>query len=86
MIQVVEAFFKEGKFIPLDPLPETIQDLQRVRITIEVLESKVDVIELLGKVFEGMSEEDIDDVVKIATTRGPFFTGRIADDPDANLS
>ena len=46
---------------------------QRVRLTVESASASNDVLALAGRVYAGLSEEEIDEVECIALDRRPFF-------------
>ncbi len=77
MSQPIEAVFTEGIFQPVVPCANGFQEGERVTITVthqSPTANKPSISELADKVFEGLSEEDIEDVVRIATQRGDFFS------------
>ena len=69
--QTVEAIFQNGTFCPISKIP-VIAEGQQVRLVVEVEEVEPDVLTLVGAVFEGLSEEEISDVERIALDRGHF--------------
>ncbi len=76
MKQTVDAVYEEGVFKPLKSpkLPEG----QHVRLEIETppAKSSDDLLELAAKVYEGLSDEQIDEIEKIALDRRNFFGDR----------
>lgn len=77
MTQTIEAIYQNGMFKPLAPVPEEITEGKTVEITIsEIGVSPEEMLELAGKVYEGLSEEDIDEIEKIALDRTNFFGDR----------
>jgi predicted DNA-binding antitoxin AbrB/MazE fold protein len=77
MSQSIEAIFTGGSFQPVVPCGIGFQEGERVTITVTSQQppaKKPALSELADKVFEGLSEEDIDDVVRIASQRGDFFS------------
>ncbi len=71
MTQTCEALFENGVFRPLH-LPQPISEGQHVRLIVEAAELE-DVLELAARVYEGLSEEQIAEVEKIALDRRDFF-------------
>ncbi len=69
-----EAVYENGVFRPL-AAPPNVAEGQRVRLTVEPGPQQ-DVLELAAKVYEGLSEEQIDEIEKIILDRGDFFGGR----------
>lgn len=75
MTQTCEAVFENGVFRPLG-LPEPISDGQHVRLTVEA-EEPADALALAAQVYEGLPEEQVDDIEKIALDRRDFFAPAI---------
>lgn len=73
-----EAIYENGVFRPLAGTPD-IPEGQRVRLTIEP-RTPEDILALARKVYEGLSEDEINEIERIATARGNFFSGRTPDD------
>lgn len=73
MTQVLEAIFENGVFRPLKP-PELAEG-QRVSLIVEAGEplSPDQMLELAGKVFEGLNDEQIREIERIALDRQDFF-------------
>lgn len=73
MKQIMEAVCVNGVFKPLHA-PE-LSEGQHVRLEIEtpVEENFDDLLELAAKVYEGLSDEEIDAVERIASRRRGFF-------------
>ena len=73
MKQTVDAVYEKGVFKPLKSpkLPEG----QHVRLEIETPPAKRsdDLLELAAKVYEGLSDKQIDEIEKIALDRRDFF-------------
>ena len=79
MTQTLEAIFKDGGFKPVDNGSLPFAEGQRVKLTVEVpRETDENLVELAGQVYEGLSEEDIGEVEKLALNRGNFFHDRPA--------
>ncbi|MDX6444187.1 MAG: hypothetical protein QOH71_1261 [Blastocatellia bacterium] len=79
MNQIVEAVFEDGSFKPVQSGSLPFSEGQRVRLTVEVpTEKQVDLLGLAGKVYEGLSDKDIDEIERIALDRGNFFHDRPA--------
>jgi predicted DNA-binding antitoxin AbrB/MazE fold protein len=70
----VEAVFEDGVFKPLGLLPAGLEEGQKVTVSVES-EPTEDVLQLAAKVYEGLSDEEIDDVERVATDRRSFFGG-----------
>ena len=77
MTQTIEAIYQNGIFKPLVPISDELTEGKTVRLTIEDEESSTNVIMKLAENFyEGLSEEDIDEIEKIALDRSNFFGDR----------
>lgn len=67
--QTLKAVFQNGAFHPLSPSPVWSEG-QQVRLVVETQEP--DVLALAGAVYEGLSDEEQDEVERIALKRGDF--------------
>jgi predicted DNA-binding antitoxin AbrB/MazE fold protein len=77
MTQTIEAIYQNGMFKPLNPVSEEISEGEKVEITINDKKlSPEEMLELASQVYEGLSEEDIDEIEKIALDRSNFFGDR----------
>ncbi len=77
MTQSLEAIFKDGGFKPVDKGSLPFSEGQRVKLTVEVPhETNENLVELAGQVYEGLSEEDIGEIERLALNRGNFFHDR----------
>lgn len=72
----LEAVFEDGKFRLLEPGRVPLNEGQRVRITVQPEVEPEDVLALAGRVYAGLSDEEIDAVERIALDRSAFFGGR----------
>ena len=72
MSETIEAIFENGILRPLQKLD--IPEHQRLSITINSLEKQTphDIIQLADQVFAGLSQEEIDEIEKIALDRTNF--------------
>ena len=78
MAQALEAIFEDGKFRLLEKPAVPLRDGQHVRLTVEAEATSEDVLELAGQVYAGLSDEEVDDVERIALDRRSFFGDREA--------
>jgi len=78
MGQTLEAVFEDGTFRVLKPHTVPLADGQHVRLTVETEGTPDDVLVLAGQVFDGLSDEEIDDVERISLDRCGFFGDRTA--------
>ncbi|MGH3086119.1 MAG: antitoxin AF2212-like protein [Rubrobacteraceae bacterium] len=76
MAQTLEAVFEDGTFRLLGAPEIPLVRGQRVRITVETEVDSDDVLALAERVYEGLSEEEIEAVEKISLDRGSFFGDR----------
>lgn len=74
---MLEAVFENGVFKPLTH--PHITEGQKVKIIVEpVSESTIDeILDLAGKVYEGLTDRDIREVEEIALKRDNFWGDRI---------
>jgi predicted DNA-binding antitoxin AbrB/MazE fold protein len=73
MEQMLEAVFESGTFRLLEPSAVTLVDGQHVLLTVETEGVSDDVLALAERVYDGLSEEGIDDVERISLDRHTFF-------------
>jgi len=73
MKESIDAIYEHGVFKPLKR-PE-IPDGQLVRLVIETLPEVTaeDMLELAAQVYDGLSDEQIDEIEEIALNRRDFF-------------
>jgi predicted DNA-binding antitoxin AbrB/MazE fold protein len=73
MERVVEAVYENGVLTPLEPL--NLPEHLRVQITIQIPSTRTpeDVLQGWRSVYEGLSEEDISEIERIALDRSRFM-------------
>jgi len=77
MTQTIEAIYQNGIFKPLNPVSEEIAEGETVNITINDKKFSPDeMLKLASQVYEGLSEEDINEIERIALDRSSFFGDR----------
>ena len=76
MKQTYEAVFESGVFRLLTPKGLEIPEGQKVRIVVEIVESPESILELATQVYDGLSEEEIEEIEEIILGRSNFFKGR----------
>jgi predicted DNA-binding antitoxin AbrB/MazE fold protein len=78
MQQILNAVYEKGVFRPLQH-PD-IAEGQQVRLVVETSAplSPDEILELAGQVYEGLSEQEIDEIEEIALDRKNFFGERTA--------
>ena len=77
MTQTIEAIYQNGMFKPLNPVSEEIAEGETVEITIKDKRLSPDeMLKLASQIYEGLTEEDINEVERIALDRSNFFGDR----------
>jgi predicted DNA-binding antitoxin AbrB/MazE fold protein len=77
MTQTIEAVYQNGMFKPLVPVSVDVADGETVTITIgDKKFSPEEYIELGKKVYQGLSDEEIAEIEKIALDRSNLFGDR----------
>jgi predicted DNA-binding antitoxin AbrB/MazE fold protein len=76
----IDAVYEHGVFRVLDSAEVEIPEGQRVRLTVQRLESEnqQDSLELLRSVYAGLSEEEINEIEEIILDRGNWSRNRSA--------
>lgn len=72
MKHAIDAIYENGVFRPLQQPPVAIADGQRVRITVDDT-CEPEPLRLAMSVYDGLSDDDIDEIERIALDRGNFF-------------
>lgn len=73
MKRAIDAVYENGLFRPLLHGGEiALSDGQHVRLTVDD-QSEPEAIRLAIGVYEGLADEDVDEVERIALDRGNFF-------------
>jgi len=67
--QTIEAIFENDVFRPLAPINDSITEGQHVHLTIAMLESQNDPLEMLRNIYAGLSEAEIDEIERIMLDR-----------------
>jgi predicted DNA-binding antitoxin AbrB/MazE fold protein len=75
MKNAIEAIYENGAFRPLQPETVVVSNGQLVRLTIENVPI-AEPLRLAARVYEGLSDSDINDIERIALDRGNFFVAR----------
>ena len=73
MVKTIEAIYENGVFKPMSPLPD-ISEHKKVTLVIEDNhEESCDILSLLPrKVYDGLSQKDIEDIENLALDRNHF--------------
>ena len=76
MTQTLDAVFKDGSFKPLSNGSLPFAEGQRVKLTVETPgETQDDLIAMAGQVYDGLNDEEVNEVERLALDRGSFFDG-----------
>lgn len=76
-MQTIEVIYQNGIFKPLNPIPDEIREGEKMEIIVKDKKLSPDeMLQLAGKVYEGLSDEDINEIEKIALDRSNFFGDR----------
>jgi predicted DNA-binding antitoxin AbrB/MazE fold protein len=71
----IDAVYEKGAFRPLAGDEVRLAEGQRVRLIVEAsLSEDEDPLGLAAKVYEGLSDQEIAEIEKIALDRSHFFT------------
>ena len=77
MTQTIEAVYQNGMFRPLTPVGDDFIEGEEVVINVESRDKEVNpILKLAENFYEGLSEEDIEEIEKIALDRSNFFGDR----------
>lgn len=76
MAQTLKAVFESGAFRLLESPTVPLAEGQHVRLTVESDAAQEDVLALAEQVYAGLSDEEIEDIERIALDRRTFFDGR----------
>lgn len=77
MTETIELVYQNGIFKPLNAVPESVTEGSKIKLVIEVEESS-SIMKLAENFYEGLSEDEIDEIEKIALDRSNFFGDRKA--------
>lgn len=75
MKHAIDAIYENGRFRPVQREGIDLAEGQRVRITVDD-QCEPEALRLALSVYEGLSDEDIDEIEEIALERGGFFAPR----------
>ena len=78
MRQTVEAIYESGGFRLIDPANLQLFEGQKVRLIIEPPDqSATSPFDLASQVYEGLSDNQIEEIERIALDRDDFFGERV---------
>lgn len=75
MTHTIDAVYTNGIFQPLRSVSEDFSDGEKVTLVVETGDEN-SIMELAENFYEGLSEEDIDEIERIALDRSHFFGDR----------
>lgn len=74
MEQTLEVIYEDGVFRPVTPPDTSIAEGQR--LWVRVADKPESVLDLLGQVYDGLPEEEIQEIEKVMLDRSHFFSVR----------
>ena len=75
MREIIDAVFDNGNFRPVGDQEIALSQGQRVKLIVETFpEPQDDMAELAAKVYEGLTDKEIEEIENITLTRNEFFT------------
>ncbi len=77
MSETIEAVYEKGLFRPTAVLHETLRDGQRVRLIIETDSATATPLDLALHVYDGLSEQEIDEVEEAIQRGGDYFEAKV---------
>lgn len=80
MRQTVDAVYEGGMFRPVAPVDGGLTEGQRVRLVVETTRpTPEEILELAGRVFEGLSEEEIREIEDAILNNRVHFGERVVE-------
>jgi predicted DNA-binding antitoxin AbrB/MazE fold protein len=74
--ETVEAVYEHGGFRLVTPADLKLTEGQMVRLLVEPIEKPDDILSLAGRVYEGLTEDQIDSIEQHLRRREDFFGER----------
>lgn len=68
-VEAIEAIYENGVFRPLDQVDGALVEGQHVKLTLQPLSAGESSLKLLEDFYEGLSEEDIQEIEKVMLDR-----------------
>lgn len=76
-MQTIEAIYQNGIFKPLNPVSDEIEEGEMVEIIIKDRSFSPDeMLKLAGQIYKGLSDNDIEEIERIALDRSNLFGDR----------
>jgi len=76
--ETIEAIYEHGGFRVIAPTDLELAEGRKVRLVIEPMEKPDDVLALARRVYEGLTDEQIDSLEQHTARREDFFGKRIS--------
>ncbi len=74
MTQTIEAIYQNGMFKPLTSISQEITEGEKVKLAIDDERlTPEEMLELAGQFYERLSDEDVEEIERIALDRSNFF-------------
>lgn len=73
MTQICEAVYENGVFRPVAPISPHLAEGQHVRLVVES-DTPEDILSMAAEVYNGLSEQEVEELERIALYRSAFFT------------
>ena len=73
MTEICEAVFENGMFRPVVPVGLSFVNGQHVRLIVET-SSPEDILRLAAQVYDGLPDQQVNDIEQVAFDRSAFFT------------
>ena len=74
--EAVEAIYERGGFRLVTPADLKLAEGQKVRLVVEPLDKPDEILSLAGRVYEGLTEDQIDSIEQHIRRRDEFFGER----------
>lgn len=74
--EAIEAVYEHGSFRPVAPADLELAEGQKVRLVVEPIEDPDEVLALARRVYEGLTDEQIDSLEQHTGRREDFFGER----------
>lgn len=71
--ETVEAVYEHGAFRLVAPVDLKLTEGQKVRLVVEPIEKPDDILSLAARVYDELTDEQIDSIEEHSRRRGDFF-------------
>ena len=76
--ETIEAVYEHGSFRLVAPTDVELTEGQKVRLVVQPIEEPGDVLALAARVYEGLTDEQIDAIEQHTARREDFFGKRMS--------